>query len=148
MSIDQAKRMLEFFPALAVWEPKLIVRGHQLTGEQAWNVIRRIAGYAMPGAGDCIVWGGGKTPDGYGRINLFFDGERHATYTHRVSWQLANGGIAIPADKEIDHRCDCPECFSPAHVRSMPLRNNRQRAAWNTNVKRRQAARAGTEEMY
>ena len=74
MSIDQAKCMLEFTPALAVWQPKLMVRGQWLSEERVWGLIRRLAGFAIAQQDGCVVWGGSKTPDGYARFKISIDG--------------------------------------------------------------------------
>ena len=148
MSKDDALSVLAYFPALAIWKPKLTLRGITLPEDSVWRVMRRLAGNAVQRDNGCVLWDGTRTPDGYGRMNVWVPGAgRVQEYVHRLSWRLATGR-EIPSGKEIDHRhCDCPECINPAHLLDATLRSNRSRAAYNTNVKRRRAAMAGTEEI-
>lgn len=61
-------------------------------------------------SGDCWLWQGAKTPNGYGR---FWDGSRHI-YAHRFSYELAGG--AIPEKYHCCHHCDTPSCVNPKHI--------------------------------
>lgn len=61
--------------------------------------------------GDCLVWTGVLTGDGYGRISV---GGRQAS-VHRVAWELAFG--EIPAGMEVDHVCHSRACVEPGHLR-------------------------------
>lgn len=81
--------------------------------------------------GECLVWRGSRTPNGYGRFN--FNG--HNAWAHRVSYELFVG--PIPAGEIISHyRMDPgPEqdacstsCIEPTHLRSMTQIENIRRA--------------------
>ena len=147
MSKEDALNLLGYYPAFAAWKPVLTLRGVRLSEDAVWRVIRRLAGNGVqrnrkPQSGErlldgCIEWDASTTQDGYGRMNIWVPGiGRVQQYVHRLSWQLAHGRV-IAEGKEIDHLCDCAACFNPQHIKAETLRNNRQRAAWNTNAKRR-----------
>jgi hypothetical protein len=146
---EDALAMIEFLPELTVLKP--VYPG--LTEEQAWRVIRRLAGHAMPaeeakpGLGRCLVWDGNVNNYGYGRMNVRLNGKHTALYVHIVAWRLANGGKAVPYMNDIDHKCDVAGCFNPRHLAPLLKFKNYRRAAINTNRKRREAATAGTEAM-
>lgn len=67
-------------------------------------------------SGDCWLWTGGTTRDGYGTVKFKY----RATTAHRVAWELTNGPI-----DELDGRLclchDCPGgdnrlCVNPVHM--------------------------------
>lgn len=55
---------------------------------------------------DCWVWNGTKNPNGYGVLHTF--------RAHRISYEIANGGI--PDDLLIRHQCHVRACVNPAHL--------------------------------
>lgn len=64
----------------------------------------------------CWLWQGSVNNKGYGTI--FRGYQLGKVYTHRLSWELANG--PIPEGLEILHDCpggDNPLCCNPAHLR-------------------------------
>lgn len=60
--------------------------------------------------GDCWIWIGGKTRDGYGQIK--FNGSTRRA--HRVIWELTFG--AIPPNTHVLHKCDNPSCVNINHL--------------------------------
>lgn len=54
-------------------------------------------------------WGGRKP---YGRLQI----HGRLAYAHRVSWQIARGGISIPAVLDVLHKCDNHRCVRPSHL--------------------------------
>lgn len=70
--------------------------------------------------GECLIWTGGKTNNGYGKI--YKRGAATNVYVHRMAWELANG--PIPAGAEIDHTCWNRLCVEPAHLRLVAHKQN------------------------
>jgi hypothetical protein len=60
--------------------------------------------------GDCLVWTGAKTDNGYGRLKINAKYQR----AHRVSYSLHNGPIA--EGLIVLHTCDVRLCCNPAHL--------------------------------
>lgn len=61
----------------------------------------------------CWVWlGATSTNMRYGCMSL--GRQRSVQYTHRLSWELANG--PIPPGLCVLHRCDNPPCVRPDHL--------------------------------
>jgi hypothetical protein len=85
--------------------------------------------------GDCLIWQGAKTRDGYGVMGIG-RGKQHRA--HRVAYELANGPIEPGA--VICHRCDTPLCVNPAHLfAGTPGDNTRDMHAKGRAVVRRGA---------
>lgn len=73
-------------------------------------VEARMAAYVEPDLnGGCLLWSG-ATSEGYGVLRI----ERKKVFTHRLSWELANG--PVPNGKHVLHRCDVPACVNPDHL--------------------------------
>ena len=69
--------------------------------------------------GDCIVWGGGYYPNGYGMFSLK---RGKPGLAHRVSYELFIG--LIPPNLEIDHLCRNICCVNPAHLQAVTHQEN------------------------
>lgn len=69
-------------------------------------------------SGDCIVWTGGRSREGYGKIRHPGRG-RHA---HQVAYELAHG--PVPLGHVIDHRCRNRACINPDHLRPATAKTN------------------------
>lgn len=61
--------------------------------------------------GDCLVWVGWLTSQGYGK---FKTGGKHVA-AHRYAWERVNG--PIPEGMQIDHICHNPACVKAEHLR-------------------------------
>ena len=73
-------------------------------------------------SGECWQWMGGKTPNGYGHVNVWTGNRKTTAATHRVSYELANG--EIPNGMEIDHVCHNRGCVKPDHLRVVTHKQN------------------------
>lgn len=78
--------------------------------------------------GDCIEWTGALTPSGYGSLRV----NRVAYYTHRLSWEQANG--PIPKGLVIDHICRNPSCLNVDHLRAITQAQNMQNLGETNSV--------------
>ena len=71
-------------------------------------------------AGDCLVWTGGLTPDGYGVARF----EGASRLAHRAAWIAAHG--PIPAGMTLDHVCHNRACVELTHLRLATRAENAQ----------------------
>lgn len=62
--------------------------------------------------GQCWLWTGVKTPQGYGMIRR--PGDRRSTLASHISYEMHYG--PIPDDTWVLHRCDNPPCVRPDHL--------------------------------
>lgn len=113
-----------------------------LTVPQTVRLIRRLVKHARPGDGLCVLWGGARNNDGYGKLNLRLHGRHFQFYVHRLSHQLADDPTDIPWYREVAHGCDTPPCFSPLCLERARRPDNRRASGENTQRKLR-ARRAG-----
>lgn len=68
--------------------------------------------------GDCLIWIGGKLPDGYGQISV---GGRRVR-VHRYAWEREHG--PIPEGVEVDHICHSRACVNVKHLRIVTRAQN------------------------
>jgi hypothetical protein len=73
-------------------------------------MLARMERYVEPDLnGGCLLWSGAAS-EGYGTLRV----ARKKVFTHRLSWELANG--PIPQNLHVLHRCDVRACVNPAHL--------------------------------
>ena len=68
--------------------------------------------------GDCLIWTGAQTPNGYGYISV--DGKQ--VPVHRYAFEQAHG--PIPDGHEVDHKCHRPPCCNADHLRTATRTEN------------------------
>jgi hypothetical protein len=67
-------------------------------------------GPVHPVCGQCWVWTGSVTEDGYGKLKI--SGRRY--WTHRFSWHIHYE--EIPNGLWVLHKCDRRRCVNPSHL--------------------------------
>lgn len=83
--------------------------------------------------GDCLLFTGYLTPDGYGRVQTW-DGDRSRSRSmtaHRAVWIFLRGDV--PADYDIDHTCLVRHCVNVDHMQALPHGEH----SWLTKARRR-----------
>lgn len=68
---------------------------------------------------DCIIWGKGKSPKGYGVTT--YQGKQISA--HRAAWAKANGRLPLKG-MVIAHNCDNPSCINPSHLKECTQKEN------------------------
>lgn len=81
----------------------------------------------MPELGSCWTWNASLDDDGYGRFAVRKNGHAYSDVAHRVSWEIAHGGI--PDGLKIDHICHRPSCVRPEHLRVVTHKQNLENRA-------------------
>ena len=80
--------------------------------------------------GDCLIWRGSRSADGYGRT---YAGGR-LWLSHRYAWSLA--GLEVPEGMQLDHTCWNPPCVNVKHLRlTTPAQNSSSRRGANVTNK-------------
>jgi HNH endonuclease len=74
-------------------------------------------------AGDCWLWTGKVTPNGYGS---FRGAGSRETGAHRWSYEFFRA--EIPAGLQLDHLCRVTRCVNPWHLEPVTARVNTMRA--------------------
>jgi len=67
--------------------------------------------------GECWIFTGSITPDGYGVVYLGSEyGRRARAYAHRISYEIHVAQIPTHERFEIHHKCGNPSCVNPDHL--------------------------------
>ncbi|MCC6311335.1 MAG: HNH endonuclease [Trueperaceae bacterium] len=80
------------------------------------------------GPGECWLWVGERTTDGYGRIHRRVvnpSGDQIIYAAHRVVYEMNVG--PIPEGLVLDHLCFNPPCVNPDHLEPVTNRENLRR---------------------
>jgi hypothetical protein len=83
-------------------------------------------------AGDCWVWTGGRTGDGYGS---WWDGQRSRS-AHLIAFELLTGA---PPTGVGDHLCRVRACVNPDHVEITTMQVNTLRGSGPTATNARKS---------
>src|SRR5690606_19089374 len=74
--------------------------------------------------GECLVWVGKLTHDGYGV--LYGARNVYLGVTHRIAYEGTVG--PVPEELEVDHLCRVRNCANPEHLEPVPRSENIRRA--------------------
>ena len=77
----------------------------------------------MDKSGDCWLWTGGLTSEGYGKFWL----NRRTIGAHRVGYALAHGQLPEP-HLHLDHLCRVRNCVRPEHLEAVTIAENLKRS--------------------
>ena len=88
--------------------------------ERFWSMVNKNGPVQehCPELGNCWIWTGCKSHNGYGMITVNGSSKR----IHRASWEIHNG--PIPEGMLICHHCDNPPCVRPDHLFLGTTQNN------------------------
>lgn len=85
----------------------------------AQRIIRRTST-----SGECLLWRGCVTKDGYGLVREGSAGSK-LLYVHRWSYETHLG--TIPPGHDVHHTCGHRRCWNPEHLTAVPAKVNRGR---------------------
>lgn len=85
-------------------------------GERFWSKVDK--------SGECWLWTGKITRDGYGCFTVHEGGKTKFHGAHRIAYILENG--SIPDGMDIDHTCFVRACVRPDHLRLATRAQNLQ----------------------
>lgn len=89
------------------------------SGPKPVSLVTRLIENSKP-SGECILWTGSKTKDGYGVLGI---GRNNQQRAHRVAWEVKHG--PIPEGLQVCHKCDVPLCINIAHLFLGTAKENR-----------------------
>lgn len=73
--------------------------------------------------GECLVWTGALTSNGYGNLSV----NRRTVRAHRYAYEQANG--PVPDGMYVDHICHNRACVNPDHLRTVTSKQNSENLA-------------------
>ena len=94
-------------------------RGPEFQAARFWSYVEK------RGPGECWLWTGGTTGDGYGRFNLRGGASHKNSGAHRFAYEALRG--PIPAEVVIDHLCRNRLCINPSHMELVTTQENVRR---------------------
>jgi len=87
--------------------------------------------YRVDASGDCWLWIGGRTANGYGRV---WDGKRSRP-AHTLIYEALVGPVG--SGLELDHLCKNPPCVNPDHLEPVTHQENVRRSAVGSAARNR-----------
>lgn len=91
-----------------------------------WKRVDRVEG-------DCWLWTGGQSVNGYGSCLDYLAETPRTTYAHRLSWRIHRG--EIPEGLQIDHLCRNKLCVNPDHLEPVTQSENLKRRSAKVQCK-------------
>jgi HNH endonuclease len=82
--------------------------------ERYWSYVDK--------SGECWLWTGGRTPEGYGKFWL----NGKTVLAHRAGYALAHGKLP-DVKHHLDHLCRIRSCVRPEHIEPVTIRENLMR---------------------
>jgi len=74
--------------------------------------------------GQCLIWTGGLSEKGYGRLDVTLDGKVRNRRVHRIIWELQRG--PIPDGMVLDHTCYNRACWNLHHLHLVTVKQNNE----------------------
>lgn len=89
--------------------------------------VREDRGHETP----CLIWTGGKTGGGYGKLGTGSeaDGTNRTRETHAIVWEAANGPLTNGQRENVHHLCEQKLCCELSHLVLLTSREHHERHA-------------------
>lgn len=90
------------------------VTKYQRAADDPHTWARMVNTTNFDGPNGCWLWGGSKTPDGYGIFTYTFTSISRTLLAHRLALHIV--GRPVPGHLSVDHLCRNHGCVNPDHL--------------------------------